>query len=402
MSAGTNRNNRTIFLYSNQPVVCCGGRYYTRMRNFIDFLSELALQDDSYHLIVPCKTVDAVPDEALRLDLPENVIRVSYYEQHWEAFAKSLANAFRVRSEVKKALELGEVVFAGPALNSFLFMLSLIIPSRVSFAFFIRGDKVEMLGSLYRGAPLFHVTTGLARLFSWKTNSLLAQSRAKIFLYNEKMRDRFKAKESDLHVIAPLIDGGFVRNDQRPEIPPGRPLRVLYLGRLSGEKNVMALVDACAAALARKRPFTLTIAGHGPLSEEVGGKIGELGIGGFAEPIGYVKHGEELSGLLDSHDLLCLPSFTEATPRVVIESFARGLPVVSTRVGSLPHLFSKEVKFIEGFSSSDILSALLWCDFNREALSGMGRAGMDKIRPFIIEENVKLVDRVLRDCGQPA
>ena len=39
MTAGVNedQNKHIVFLYSNQPVVKCNGKYYTEMKNFIDW-----------------------------------------------------------------------------------------------------------------------------------------------------------------------------------------------------------------------------------------------------------------------------------------------------------------------------------------------------------------------------
>ena len=46
-----------VFIYSNQPVIEVNGRYYTKLKNFVDFLSLLSLKSDRYTLIGPASLV---------------------------------------------------------------------------------------------------------------------------------------------------------------------------------------------------------------------------------------------------------------------------------------------------------------------------------------------------------
>jgi glycosyltransferase involved in cell wall biosynthesis len=391
--------NRTVFLYANQPVIRYDGRYYARFKSFLDFLVELSKQDDIYRLVVPCKVVKHLPEENLvPINLPINrVIEVSNYTEQGQSIISSFLSTPCIRSQVLFALnEKGKVTFAGAGPSSFLFWLSLFVPRSVRFAFFIRGDTLKTVQNCYSGNMMYYPSTGVIKLFHKRILSLVLHSRAKVFVFGKKLKSLYPVPESNIHVITPLIEEAIIRKDTRPNIMKDRPLRVLYVGRLSKEKNLFSLIEACKLALKVGRSFALSIVGLGPLEIEIRKLIAESGLSNQIKFIGYIPHGDALIAEFDSHDLLCLPSFTEGTPSVVIEAFARGMPVLATPVGSLPSLFPDEIKFIDGFSADNILQGINWCNMRREELSDMGRKGQMSIHRFLLKENAVRVDKILR------
>ena len=77
----------------------------------------------------------------------------------------------------------------------------------------------------------------------------------------------------------------------------------------------------------------MTVVGHGMLEDWVSTYIRDNALADTVDLRGYVPHGARLFELLDQHDLLCLPSYTEAVPRVVAEAIVRGTPVLATDGG---------------------------------------------------------------------
>ncbi len=118
----------------------------------------------------------------------------------------------------------------------------------------------------------------------------------------------------------------------------GDPLHVLYVGRLSAEKNVAAAVTATAMLKAgggASPSVTLVVVGAGPLAGALAEQARE---GGVADRLVF-------RGVVDQHvlpaeyaaaDVFVLPSFTEGHPKALIEAMSCGLPcVVSNRGGNL-------------------------------------------------------------------
>jgi glycosyltransferase involved in cell wall biosynthesis len=103
-------------------------------------------------------------------------------------------------------------------------------------------------------------------------------------------------------------------------------VRLLYVGRISREKDL----DILAAAYRRLRdeglPVQLFIVGHGPYSEVFAKSLPE------AFFIGYLR-GNELATAYASADIFVFPSTTDTFGNVILEAQACGLPVVVSDSG---------------------------------------------------------------------
>ncbi|WP_312697187.1 glycosyltransferase [Sphingobacterium mizutaii] len=73
--------------------------------------------------------------------------------------------------------------------------------------------------------------------------------------------------------------------------------------------------------------------------------------------LGRLNSRQEINDFLDDLDLYVQPSLTEGLPRSLIESMARGCPVIASNAGGIPELIPKE--FIYDKKKSDQLEVLL-------------------------------------------
>jgi glycosyltransferase involved in cell wall biosynthesis len=114
---------------------------------------------------------------------------------------------------------------------------------------------------------------------------------------------------------------------------PPKPLgasvrRVLFAGRLAPEKNLGAVVDAAAALPG----VQFQVAGDGPLRQWLLSQTERLP---NLHYVGWVKR-QQIMPLIDSADVLVLPSTVESFGTVALEAMARcRLVVVSSQCGIL-------------------------------------------------------------------
>jgi len=103
---------------------------------------------------------------------------------------------------------------------------------------------------------------------------------------------------------------------------------LLYVGRVSKEKNLHLLADAYLKLRKTCPGVNLVIAGDGPYTQEMKSELAGRG----AVFTGYIQ-GEELASLYASCDLFVFPSTTDTFGNVVLEAQASGLPVIVTPHG---------------------------------------------------------------------
>lgn len=140
---------------------------------------------------------------------------------------------------------------------------------------------------------------------------------------------RSKFIEGGLPADKIIVKPNFVHPD--PGLGAGGGGFALFVGRLTDEKGVRTLLRAWQ----EYRPaLPLKILGDGPLRDEVSAASGSSGI----EYLGRRPLVEVLAASGQA-DVLVFPSqWYEGLPRTIVEAYAKGTPVVASRLGSMTEL----------------------------------------------------------------
>jgi colanic acid/amylovoran biosynthesis glycosyltransferase len=126
-----------------------------------------------------------------------------------------------------------------------------------------------------------------------------------------------------------------------PPDDSGGEWRFVQAGRLIEKKGLPVTLRAFASFLKRYPNATLTIAGEGPLLDQLQGLAGELKIGGRVSFSGFISQ-EQLRDLYYGSHIFLHPSETgpdgnqEGIPNSMLEAMASGLPVFATEHGGIP------------------------------------------------------------------
>jgi glycosyltransferase involved in cell wall biosynthesis len=105
-----------------------------------------------------------------------------------------------------------------------------------------------------------------------------------------------------------------------------KEVRLLYVGRISREKDLDVLATVYRKLRDSGTPVKLFIVGHGPYSETLAATLPD------AIFAGYLK-GEKLATAYASADIFVFPSTTDTFGNVIIEAQAAGLPVIVSDLG---------------------------------------------------------------------
>jgi len=126
-----------------------------------------------------------------------------------------------------------------------------------------------------------------------------------------------------------------------------RPVRLLYTGRMDRGKGLLHIVEALALLVEGGEDVVLDLVGWpqkgDPILEEIQALAQKRGVSDRVFYHGYKPVGPELFEHYKQADIYVIASsFSEGFPRTIWEAMAHSLPVVATRVGSIPLFLEAE------------------------------------------------------------
>ncbi len=138
-----------------------------------------------------------------------------------------------------------------------------------------------------------------------------------------------------------LLQIGSQRTISSPNLTP----HILFLGWLEENKGVFELLEACQEIVGHHE-FVLTVAGRGRAEQRARDYVSRNNeLRNRVLFIGWVQD-EEKEALLETSDILVLPSWTEGFPNAIIEAMAAKVAVIVSSVGNVPDLITNEQEAI--------------------------------------------------------
>lgn len=191
------------------------------------------------------------------------------------------------------------------------------------------GYHVQPENITYSAGPLKYIP-GIDSFIYWLFNLWLYRKIGHVHVPTELGASLLRSHgyKAKLHVISNGYEARFTPKTQRDAGKSAPvPFHIVASGRLTNEKNHVALIQAIARCR-HAQDIELTIAGTGPLKK----KLQRLASRLLSRPasIGFHKNAE-MPALLRSGDLLVHPSIADLESVSVIEGMAAGLvPVIAS------------------------------------------------------------------------
>ena len=140
----------------------------------------------------------------------------------------------------------------------------------------------------------------------------------------------------------------------------GRPLELVYFGRMVPYKGLDHVIDALEIAAKRGRAVRLTLVGAGACLPDLKERAQRAGLGDLVTFLPPVPYGAALFDLIDRADVAVAAPKVEDTPRAALDAMARGLPLVAFDIDYFQNLAQKSgAVTLAAWPSADSLSAAI-------------------------------------------
>jgi glycosyltransferase involved in cell wall biosynthesis len=190
--------------------------------------------------------------------------------------------------------------------------------------------------------------------------------------------------------LDPLLNPPRPRERIEFGVPGGAPL-LIFVGRLSAEKNVTLMLEQFAVAREIVPDMHLLLLGGGPQQEELEAYAAELRLSDHTHFLGVVPFGE-VSNYLAAADFFVTASTSEVHPLTVIEAMAAGLPVVAPAApGLIDTVVSGKTGYLTEQPESGLAAAMVALALDCDRRQRMAQAAReDACRRYDVNRTVAL------------
>ena len=215
--------------------------------------------------------------------------------------SKKITNFFSIDILKLKNKKIKVFMISITLLNLLRFLIVNLFIKKITGYVYIRSD----------GFKEYYYNYGFVGRWFYSLLYKFVSSKLKVICVNPKMTNI----KTNLRVTPSEISKEWSKNYVKSNYNVNHP-RILYFGRFRKEKGIYSLLNIIKKASMK---LNLTLAGDINLSLQSKKNI---------SLVGRISSKKEIINLYDTHDIFILPSYTEGSPKVILESLSRHKPVI--------------------------------------------------------------------------
>ncbi|MDM5221855.1 glycosyltransferase family 4 protein [Peribacillus sp. NJ11] len=172
---------------------------------------------------------------------------------------------------------------------------------------------------------------------------------------------------------------------------------ITTMGILSNRKGTYDLIEVANKLKGTIDPkFKFLLAGDGEI-EKVRKKINELGLNDLFIVPGWISNEDKIQEIYQKSVIYILPSYNEGMPMSILEAMSFGLPIISTKVGSIPSvIINNENGFlVEPGDIQNLGNAVEQLLKDEQMIERMGNNNINKIKEqYNIHESIENIVKI--------
>jgi glycosyltransferase involved in cell wall biosynthesis len=242
------------------------------------------------------------------------------------------------------------------------------------------------------------------KCFYWVFQSALSHARAIIAVSENTKKDvceRFSVSPEKIRVVYEGVPHIADNTKARSVRPTGAPY-ILYTGVLREHKNVSGLVRAFIELVRGGRDLRLVVVG--PVDRAYGEPRRlweEAGLSGRVT-VKELLTDEELGAVFAGAAVVAVPSFYEGFGFVGLEAMSYGVPVVASRVASLPEILGDAALYFDPHNTGEIAAAISAVLDDPSVAGDLIAKGRKRIERFswqrMIDETINIYGIIQKDA----
>jgi glycosyltransferase involved in cell wall biosynthesis len=235
--------------------------------------------------------------------------------------------------------------------------------------------------SIARTLGIKTILSGYRSLFPKQHEHLLWRFSDKIICNAEALKRIMVAEHGVPSERIAVIPNSVDLNFFEPDFTERNDKCVLYMGRFVEDKDPLNMVEALIRVAENNDEAQFRLYGNGHLRSEAELLIQQRG---FQDRITIKPAISDVRTAMRNAAIFILPSLREASPNVIIEAMAMGLPVIATRVGGIPELVvhGQTGLLVDPANPAELAEAIIELLKNPIGAREMGRRGRERVEKF--------------------
>ncbi|NQU35413.1 MAG: glycosyltransferase [Bacteroidetes bacterium] len=187
-------------------------------------------------------------------------------------------------------------------------------------------------------------------------------------------------------------------------------ITLLFVGRFDRSKGLFELYEALSRLKNSDRSYNLYLVGWpgkgDTIIEELDAYAEKLGIKQMITNLGYKQLGEELFEVYRRADIYVMPTKFDEFGRTIWEAMAHSLPVISTKVGSIPIQLTDGLNaiLVEPGDSKALSDAIIEISHNKKLRKNLIKEGRELASQNTLEIQSKIIittlERFIRELNE--